>query len=71
MCRGPSNNAWKKPAAIKIRFDNDRTRPDAGIAGDIAKARAVRRLVGDAFPHAFDANNGFSTGGEVLPGTAG
>lgn len=59
-----------KPAAIKIRFDNDRTQPDADIAGDIAKARAVRRLVGDAFPLAFDANNGYSTGGAIRVGRA-
>lgn len=59
-----------KPAAIKIRFDNDRTRPDADILGDVAKARAVRRLVGDAFPLAFDANNGFSTGGAIRVGRA-
>ncbi|MGD0110022.1 MAG: mandelate racemase/muconate lactonizing enzyme family protein, partial [Rhodopila sp.] len=59
-----------KPAAIKIRFDNDRTVPDADIPGDIAKARAVRRLVGDAFPLAFDANNGFSTGGAIRVGRA-
>ena len=26
-----------KPAAVKIRFDNDRTKPDIDIAGDIAK----------------------------------
>jgi L-alanine-DL-glutamate epimerase-like enolase superfamily enzyme len=38
------------PAAVKIRFDNDRTKPDIDIPGDIAKARAVRRLVGDGFP---------------------
>jgi L-alanine-DL-glutamate epimerase-like enolase superfamily enzyme len=59
-----------KPAAIKIRFDNDRTVPDADIPGDIAKARAVRRLVGDAYPLAFDANNGFSTGGAIRVGRA-
>jgi len=59
-----------KPAAIKIRFDNDRTQPDADIVGDIAKARAVRRLVGDTFPLAFDANNGFSTGGAIRVGRA-
>src|SRR5438067_4728758 len=47
-----------KPAAVKIRFDNDRTRLDIDIPGDIAKARAVRRLVGDDLPLAFDANNG-------------
>src|SRR5207248_1591117 len=42
------------PAAVKIRFDNDRTRLDLDIAGDIAKAKAVRKLVGDGFelvPH--------------------
>jgi L-alanine-DL-glutamate epimerase-like enolase superfamily enzyme len=56
------------PAAIKIRFDNDRTRLDNDIPGDIAKARAVRKLVGDAFPLAFDANNGFTTGGALRVG---
>src|SRR5215471_11896478 len=59
-----------QPAAVKIRFDNDRTRPDGDIAGDIAKARAVRRLVGDGFPLAFDANNGYSVGGAVHVGRA-
>jgi L-alanine-DL-glutamate epimerase-like enolase superfamily enzyme len=58
------------PAAIKIRFDNNRTRLDSDIPGDIAKARAVRRLVGDAFPLAFDANNGFTTGGALRVGRA-
>jgi L-alanine-DL-glutamate epimerase-like enolase superfamily enzyme len=58
------------PAAVKIRFDNDRTRPDKDIAGDIAKARAVRRLVGDGFPLAFDANNGYSLGGAIRVGRA-
>ena len=57
-----------KPAAVKIRFDNDRTKPDIDIAGDIAKARAVRRLVGDGFPLAFDANNGYSFGGAMRVG---
>src|SRR5437868_6952303 len=33
-----------QPAAVKIRFDNDPTKPDIDIPGDIAKARAVRRL---------------------------
>src|SRR5215472_9474175 len=59
-----------KPAAVKIRFDADRTRPDNDIPGDIEKARAVRRLVGDGFPLAFDANNGYSTGGAVRVGRA-
>ena len=59
-----------KPAAVKIRFDNDRTQLDRDIPGDIAKARAVRKLVGDDFPLAFDANNGYSTGGAIRVGRA-
>src|SRR5437763_5559482 len=59
-----------KPAAVKIRFDNDRTRLDGDIPGDIAKAKAVRRLVGDGFPLAFDANNGYSIGGAIRVGRA-
>jgi L-alanine-DL-glutamate epimerase-like enolase superfamily enzyme len=59
-----------KPAAVKIRFDNDRTKPDIDIPGDIAKARAVRQLVGDSFPLAFDANNGYSVGGAIRVGRA-
>jgi L-alanine-DL-glutamate epimerase-like enolase superfamily enzyme len=59
-----------KPAAVKIRFDNDRTKPDLDIPGDIAKARAVRQLVGDGFPLAFDANNGYSVGGAIRVGRA-
>ncbi len=59
-----------KPAAVKIRFDNDRTKPDLDIPGDIAKARAVRQLVGNGFPLAFDANNGYSVGGAIRVGRA-
>src|SRR5436190_6281181 len=58
------------PAAVKIRFDNDRTRLDTDIPGDIAKAKAVRKLVGDGFPLAFDANNGYSVGGAIRVGRA-
>src|SRR4051795_10746875 len=58
------------PAAVKIRFDNDRTRLDGDIPGDIGKARAVRRLVGDGFPLAFDANNGYTIGGAIRVGRA-
>src|SRR5712692_6068821 len=58
------------PAAVKIRFDADRTRLDADIPGDIAKARAARKLVGDGFPLAFDANNGYSLGGAIRVGRA-
>ena len=57
-----------QPAAVKIRFDNDRTKPDNDLPGDIAKARAVRKLVGDGFPLAFDANNGYSVGGAIRVG---
>ena len=59
-----------RPAAVKIRFDNDRTHLDADIPGDIAKARAVRKLVGEGFPLAFDANNGYSTSGAIRVGRA-
>src|ERR1700736_3747674 len=59
-----------KPAAVKIRFDNERTKLDLDIPGDIAKARAVRGLVGDRFPLAFDANNGYSVGGAIRVGRA-
>lgn len=58
------------PAAIKIRWDGDRTRQDYDIPGDIAKAQAVRKLVGDAFPLAFDANNQYSVGGAIRVGRA-
>ncbi len=63
---------WKteKPAAIKIRWDGDRTRQDYDIPGDIAKAKAVRKLVGEGFPLAFDANNQYSVGGAIRVGRA-
>ena len=70
VCRVVEQRLRDQPAAIKIRFDNDRTVPDRDIAGDIAKARAVRRLVGDDFPLAFDANNGLSFGGSMRVGRA-
>ena len=68
VCREVEQRLKDKPAAIKIRFDNDRTEPDRDIAGDIAKARAVRKLVGDDFPLAFDANNGLSFSGAMRVG---
>ena len=63
---------WKKelPAAIKIRWDGDRSRQDDDIPGDIAKAKAVRNLVGADFPLAFDANNQYSVGGAIRVGRA-
>jgi len=57
-----------KPAAIKIRFDNHRVDLDADIPDHLEKARTVRKLVGDAFPLAFDANNGYSPGGAIRVG---
>src|SRR6202161_4778513 len=59
-----------QPAAIKIRFDNDRTNLDGDIQGDIGKAKAVRRLVGDGYPLAFDANNCYTVGGAIRVGRA-
>jgi L-alanine-DL-glutamate epimerase-like enolase superfamily enzyme len=62
--------AKEKPAAVKIRWDGDRTKQDVDIPGDIAKARAVRRALGDDFAIGFDANNGYSVGGAVRVGRA-
>ncbi len=70
VCRVVEARLRDRPAAIKIRFDNDRTTLDDDIPGDLAKARAVRRLVGDDFPLAYDANNGLSTGGAMRVGRA-
>jgi L-alanine-DL-glutamate epimerase-like enolase superfamily enzyme len=58
------------PAQVKIRFDADKTARDVDLAGDIAKARAVRKLVGDDFALAFDANNGYSVQGAIRVGRA-
>jgi L-alanine-DL-glutamate epimerase-like enolase superfamily enzyme len=70
VCRVIERRMKDNPAAIKIRFDNDRVMPDLDVNGDIAKARAVRRLVGDDFPLAFDANNGYSVSGAIRVGRA-
>jgi L-alanine-DL-glutamate epimerase-like enolase superfamily enzyme len=61
---------WRKeqPSAIKFRLDGDRTRQDSDISGDIAKIRAVRALVGDDMPLAFDANNQYSISGAMQVG---
>ncbi len=58
----------EKVKAVKIRFDPDRTKVDADIPNDIAKARAVRKLVGDDFILGFDANNGYTVGGAMRVG---
>ena len=70
VVRAVESRLIARPAAVKIRFDADRTLLDRDIAGDIAKARAVRKLVGDGFPLAFDANNGYSIGGAIRVGRA-
>ncbi len=58
----------EQPSAIKIRWDGTRSEIDRDIPGDIAKAKAVRRLVGDDFPLAFDANNRYSVGAAIRVG---
>ncbi|MBV9865668.1 MAG: mandelate racemase/muconate lactonizing enzyme family protein [Abitibacteriaceae bacterium] len=68
VCRVVESWLELQPAQIKIRFDGDKTQRDVDIAGDMAKARAVRKLVGDAFPLAFDANNGYSVQGAICVG---
>ncbi len=62
--------AWLpyKPALIKVRLDSDKTTRDFDLTGDIAKIRAVRKLVGDGFPLSFDANNGYSIQGAIRVG---
>ncbi|MET0427429.1 MAG: mandelate racemase/muconate lactonizing enzyme family protein [Microvirga sp.] len=60
----------ERPAAVKIRWDGDRTKQDVDIPGDIAKARAVRKALGDDFVLGFDANNGYSVGGAMRVGRA-
>ena len=62
--------AKEKPAAVKIRWDGDRTKLDVDIPGDIAKAKAVRKALGDDFVLGFDANNGYSVGGAIRVGRA-
>ncbi|HEY4200839.1 MAG TPA: mandelate racemase/muconate lactonizing enzyme family protein [Devosiaceae bacterium] len=62
--------AKEKPSAVKIRWDGDRTKIDVDIAGDIAKAKAVRKALGDKFVLGFDANNGYSVGGAMRVGRA-
>jgi L-alanine-DL-glutamate epimerase-like enolase superfamily enzyme len=60
----------ESPAAVKIRWDGDRTTQDAAIPGDIAKAKAIRKLLGDDFVLGFDANNLYSVGGAIRVGRA-
>jgi L-alanine-DL-glutamate epimerase-like enolase superfamily enzyme len=70
VCAAVEQRLKDDPAAVKIRFDNNRTILDADIPGDIAKAKAVRALVGEGFPLAFDANNCYTIGGAIRVGRA-
>jgi D-galactarolactone cycloisomerase len=58
------------PALVKMRLDSDRSKCDVDPLGDIERARAVRKLVGDRFPLSFDANNGYSVGAAIRVGRA-
>jgi L-alanine-DL-glutamate epimerase-like enolase superfamily enzyme len=68
VCRVVESWLPLQPSLVKIRFDGDKTVRDADLSGDIAKARAVRKLVGETFPLAFDANNGCSVQGAIRLG---
>lgn len=70
VCAVVEQRLKDEPAAVKIRFDNNRTVLDADIPGDVAKAKAVRALVGEGFPLAFDANNCYTIGGAIRVGRA-
>ena len=62
--------AWLplNPSLIKVRLDADRTTRDLDVPGDIARIRAVRRLLGDGFPLAVDANTNYSVQGAIRVG---
>jgi len=68
VCRAVERWLPLQPALVKVRLDADRTRRDQDPDGDIARIRAVRRLLGDGFPLAFDANNNYSVQGAIRVG---
>jgi L-alanine-DL-glutamate epimerase-like enolase superfamily enzyme len=70
VCRAVESWLPLQPSLVKIRFDGDKTQRDVDIPGDIAKARAVRQLVGNDLPLAFDANNTYSIQGAIRVGRA-
>ena len=70
VCRVVEERLRDGPSAIKIRFDNDRTTLDHDIPGDIAKARAVRRLVGDDFRSPSTPTTDLPSGGAIRVGRA-
>jgi L-alanine-DL-glutamate epimerase-like enolase superfamily enzyme len=54
--------------AFKIRMHWGSRRLDVAPAKDLAMFRAVRRLLGDGVPLAFDANNGYSSASAIRQG---
>lgn len=70
VCKAVERWLPLSPSLVKIRFDGDKTKRDSDIPGDIAKAKAVRTLVGEGFPLSFDANNGYSVAGAIRVGRA-
>ncbi len=68
VCRAVERWLALSPALVKIRLDADRTRRDQDLEGDAERIRAVRRLLGDGFPLAFDANNNYSVQGAIRIG---
>lgn len=59
----------ENPAAVKLRLNARRTKLDLDINADLAKARAVRKLLGPEFRLGFDANSAYSTGGAMRVGS--
>ncbi len=68
VCRVVEARLALGPSLVKVRLDADRHLRDADIPGDIAGIRAARRLLGDGFPLAFDANNAYSVQGAIRVG---
>ncbi|MBL0405506.1 mandelate racemase/muconate lactonizing enzyme family protein [Microvirga aerilata] len=48
------------PTMVKIRMEHPRHQRDLDVKTDLKKASLVRKIVGDDFPLAFDASNGYS-----------
>jgi L-alanine-DL-glutamate epimerase-like enolase superfamily enzyme len=51
-----------------IGADAYRTERDVDVQGDLAKAGAVHKLLGDGFPLAFDANHSHSVSASIRVG---
>lgn len=70
MARVSARLAADGSCMVKLRISGDRTVRDAHIEADIAKAKALRDLVGPSFALAFDGNSGYSPGGAIRLGRA-